>query len=126
MIDTGSPFFALYSDLQKSLDPEDNTFQVEFTDAAHKQLRKMGPEYQKRAKTVASRVHGTAIHNPNPHLDRLEVPQLRAMGGDANSRNQYVMKDYRIRMIASREGNRLIVNDVTTRENSKRTGRTRQ
>jgi mRNA-degrading endonuclease RelE of RelBE toxin-antitoxin system len=125
MVDLNSPFYPLYELLLKSLG-EQPTFEVEFDKAAKKQMDGLGFEGQRRVQKLVDRVHGTPLHQPNPSLTRIEPQQLKAMGLPHTSRNHYTVGDYRLRMMAELQGNKLRIFDVRTREDSKHSGRTRR
>lgn len=123
MVDVGSPFFRLYQALLKSMGP-DQQFHVELDAKAQKLLRKMGPEGQNRVKKIISKVHGTSLTEPNPHVTRMDEPQHVQVGLDPSKRNGYTLGDYRVRMMGVLNGNKMTVFHVGTREESKHTGRT--
>lgn len=118
MIDSGSPFYALWSTLQKS---EQRQFSVDIHPSAHKALRKMGPEVQKRVKSILGRVHGSPADELNPHVRPLADHEHMAVGLDPKAKNGYLLKDYRTRLIAVRDGDRLTVHHVETRESGSHT-----
>lgn len=123
MIRPGSPFFQLYADLKKSQDNAPR-YEVELHPKAEKLLRKMGAEEQGRAKKIMARVHGHPVDQPHPMMDRMNENQHNQTGLDWSKRNGYTLGDYRIRLMASLEGNKMTVFHVGTRESSKHTGRT--
>lgn len=124
MVQLGSPFYALWETIAKSLSGKSDLFHVELDERAQKQLKKLGPEERKRALRVIGKVHGTPVSDPNQHVTRLNESQHKNVGLDPASRSGYTLGDYRIRMMGQLTGNKMRVFDVGTREDSKHTGRT--
>jgi mRNA-degrading endonuclease RelE of RelBE toxin-antitoxin system len=122
MIDLASPFYALYETLWKSWETSP-TFEVSFDERAEKMMRKLGPEFQRRAKKVISGVHGQPVAAPNPYLTRMNENQHTQTGLDWQRREGYTLGDYRVRMIGRLDGHRMTILHVGTREDSKHTGR---
>lgn len=114
----GSPFFGLYEALLKSEFGRPRVYQVEFHPDAVKQLKKLGPEFQKRAQKIAGQVHGSPATEHNPHLRPLAPHEMASAGFGTGAKAGYLMKDYRTRMIGFREGDRINVVYVGTREDN--------
>ena len=115
----------LHQALRKALG-ESVGFHVELDKAALKQMDGLGHEEQRRAQKLIDKVHGHPMHEPHPAISRLTEPQLRAIGLPHTSRNHFTVGDYRVRMMAELQGNKLRIFDVRTREDSKHSGRTRR
>lgn len=119
MIDPGSPFFNVWDALRKALDGRQ--FSVDFHPNAQKTLGKMGSEVQKRVRSIVSRVHGSPADALNAHVRPLADHEHMAVGLDPKQKNGYLLKDYRTRLIAVRNGDNLHVVNVETRESGSHT-----
>lgn len=123
MIALGSPFHGLYESLYKSWE-DSPVFHVSLDPRAEKQMKKLGPDFQERARKVIGKVHGHPVAAPHPLVTRMNENQHNQTGLDWGRREGYTLGDYRIRMIGKLDGHRMTILHIGTREDSKHTGRT--
>lgn len=88
-------------------------------------MGKLGPEFQKRARNLMQRIQTLEPGQFDTHVRPLARHEHMAAGLDPAAKNGFLVKDYRTRIIGTRDGDNLTVHYVGTREDGQHTQKRR-